>query len=66
MIESGYMFGTYRYEAHPIIRPNLITGEGRCKCRPFSAYKSKDNKKKVRRRMAKISRRKNRGTDDGK
>lgn len=60
MIDSGYMFGDYYYEAPPIIKPNLITGEGRSKCRPFSAYKRKDEKKNVRRKMAKASRRKNR------
>ena len=60
MIDSGYMFWDYCFEAPPIIKPNLITGEGRCKCRPFSAYKCKDRKKKVRRKMAKKSKRMNR------
>ena len=60
MIDNSYTFENFFFNAQPIIKPNLITGEGRCKCRPFSAYKAKDRKKKVRRRMAKVSRRKNR------
>lgn len=30
----------------PIVKPNLRTGEGRMKYRPWSAYKQKDQKKK--------------------
>ena len=46
--------------SYPIKKPNLITGEGRAKPRPFSAYKVGDQKKKEHRKMAKKSRRKNR------
>lgn len=46
--------------SYPIVKPNLITGEGRAKPRPFSAYKVGDQKKKEHRKMAKKSRRKNR------
>lgn len=44
----------------PIVKPNRITGEGRCKGRPWSASKAKDLKKKEHRKMAKKSRRQNR------
>lgn len=44
----------------PIVKPNRITGEGRCKCRPWSASKAKDLKKKEHRKMARKSRRQNR------
>lgn len=43
-----------------IVKPNLITGEGRTKLRPYSAYKVGDLKKKERRKMAKKSKRQNR------
>ena len=46
--------------SYPIVKPNLITGEGRAKPRPLSAYKVGDKKKKVHRKMAKKSRRANR------
>lgn len=46
----------------PIVKPNLRTGEGRMKYRPWSAYKQKDQKKKVHRKMAKKSKRINRAT----
>jgi hypothetical protein len=45
---------------HQNIKPNLITGEGRMKCRPWSAYKQGDQKKKIHRKMAKKSKRANR------
>lgn len=45
---------------YAIIEPNRITGEGRCKGRPWSASKAKDLKKKEHRKMAKKSRRQNR------
>lgn len=48
------------YETLPIVKPNRITGEGRSRPRPYSAYKVKDQKKKQHRKMAKQSRRKNR------
>ena len=44
----------------PIVKPNRITGEGRSKPRPWSAYKVKDQKKKEHRKMAKKSKRANR------
>jgi hypothetical protein len=44
----------------PVVKPNLITGEGRMKGRPWSAYKQGDQKKKVHRKMAKKSKRANR------
>ena len=46
--------------SYPIVKPNLITGEGRAKPRPFSAYKVSDKKKKEHRKMAKKSKRANR------
>ena len=46
--------------APPIIKPNIRTGEGRAKPRPWSAHKAGDQKKKVHRKMAKKSRRANR------
>lgn len=52
---------TFEYfEAPPIVKPNLRTGEGRARPRPFSAHKAKDQKKKQHRKMAKKSRRLNR------
>lgn len=44
----------------PIVKPNIRTGEGRTKLRPWSAYKVGDKKKKIHRKMAKKSRRTNR------
>ena len=44
----------------PIVKPNIRTGEGRAKPRPWSAYKQGDKKKKVHRKMAKKSKRANR------
>ena len=55
---GGYFF-IEPYKALPIVKPNRITGEGRARPRPFSAYKVKDKKKKQHRKMAKESRRKN-------
>ena len=49
-----------KFDAPLIVEPNLITGEGRAKPRPFSAYKQKDQKKKQHRKMAKKSKRHNR------
>lgn len=57
-IYDSYFF-SQDFEAPPIVKPNLITGEGRSKPRPFSAYKVKDQKKKTHRKMAKKSRRQN-------
>lgn len=44
----------------PIVKPNRITGVGRTKIRPYSAYKQKDQKKHSKRKQAKKSRRLNR------
>lgn len=43
-----------------IVKPNIRTGEGRTKLRPWSAYKQGDQKKKAHRKMSKKSRRINR------
>lgn len=63
MIDNTYsnMFCDNHFESYQIIKPNRITGEGRCKCRLWSAYKAGDLKKKMRRKMAKKSKRQNRG-----
>lgn len=57
----GYFFPQDRFEA-PIVKPSRITGVGRMKCRA-SFYKNHaaDLKKKEHRKMAKKSRRRNRG-----
>lgn len=52
------MYDVDMYGMHE--KPNLITGEGRTKLRPYSAYKVGDLKKKERRKMAKKSKRQNR------
>lgn len=57
-INESYFFAE-RFEAPPIIKPNRITGEGRMKLR--GADKCGDLKKKQRRKMAKVSKRRNRG-----
>lgn len=44
----------------PVTKPNIRTGEGRTKLRPWSAYKQPDLKKKVKRKMTKKSKRANR------
>lgn len=58
------MYDDYGYYSAPvslpIIKPNRITGEGRHKFRPLSRHKTGDLKKKQHRKMAKVSRRKNR------
>ena len=59
MLELPYTYQTF--ERPLIVKPNRITGEGRSRPRPFSAYKVKDQKKKQHRKMAKKSRRRNRG-----
>ncbi len=58
MIDTYYW--TEPFERPLIVKPNLITGEGRCKGRPFSAHKIGDQKKKAHRKMARKSRRLNR------
>jgi hypothetical protein len=55
-----YSVGSDSFADYPIVKPNLKTGEGRSKCRPWSAYKQGDQKKKVHRKMAKKSKRVNR------
>ena len=59
MTES-YSFGNESFASYPIVKPNIKTGEGRMKYRPWSAYKQGDLKKKVHRKMAKKSKRVNR------
>ena len=61
------MFGTYGWTTtvnpQPIIEPNLITGVGHGKYRPFERDKTESyhkHKKKTARKMAKQSRRRNR------
>ena len=55
-----YSFSNDSFADYPIIKPNIKTGEGRMKYRPWSAYKQGDKKKKTHRKMAKKSRRANR------
>lgn len=55
-----YSIGSDSLASYPIVKPNLKTGEGRMKYRPWSAYKQGDQKKKTHRKMAKKSRRANR------
>lgn len=55
-----YTIGNESFASYPITKPNLITGEGRMKYRPWSAYKQGDQKKKIHRKMAKKSKRANR------
>ena len=59
LIES-YSIGNESFANYPVVKPNLKTGEGRMKYRPWSAYKVGDQKKKAHRKMAKKSRRANR------
>lgn len=58
------LMGSYNmcneYLNYPIVYPNIRTGEGRTKLRPWSAYKQGDQKKKIHRKMSKKSRRINR------
>lgn len=58
------MFGTYgwtNFDPQPIVEPNLITGVGHGKLRPFDKMESyHKHKKKTARKMAKQSRRRNR------
>ena len=61
MLESYSGFTSEPMVNHQNIRPNIRTGEGRMKYRPWSAYKQGDQKKKVHRKMTKQSRRANRG-----
>lgn len=62
MIDPGPYYcgpGT-KFTSFPVVKPNIRTGEGRMKYRPWSAYKQSDLKKKSRRKMAKKSKRANR------
>ena len=54
-------YSFYQFNPPPIVKPNRITGEGRMKYRPWSCRKVKDEKKKKHRKMARNSRRRNRG-----
>lgn len=60
MMDTYYWTCRDSFADYPIVKPNLITGEGRMKYRPWSAYKQSDLKKKSRRKMAKKSKRANR------
>lgn len=57
---ESYSMGNESFASYPIVKPNIITGEGRMKYRPWSAYKQGDQKKKIHRKMAKKSKRANR------
>lgn len=59
-LSGAYSIGNESFASYPIVKPNRITGEGRMKYRPWSAYKQGDQKKKARRKMAKKSKRANR------
>ena len=59
-LTDTYSFGNESFASYPIVKPNIITGEGRMKYRPWSAYKQGDLNKKTRRNMAKKSKRANR------
>jgi hypothetical protein len=60
MMDMPYSWETFEPMDYPIVKPNIRTGEGRAKPRPWSAYKQGDKKKKAHRKMAKKSRRANR------
>jgi NAD+--asparagine ADP-ribosyltransferase len=62
MMMSGLTdeYSSMPFQRYPIVKPNIRTGEGRMKYRPWSAYKMGDQKKKTHRKMAKKSRRTNR------
>ena len=55
-----YSMSNESFASYPIVKPNIRTGDGRMKYRPWSAYKQGDMKKKSHRKMAKKSRRANR------
>ena len=59
-LSGTYSFTDMGISDMPIVKPNRITGEGRMKYRPSSAYKQGDLKKKQHRKMAKKSKRQNR------
>jgi hypothetical protein len=59
-LPDEYSFSNDSFANYPIVKPNIRTGEGRMKYRPWSAYKQGDQKKKVHRKMAKKSKRANR------
>ena len=48
---KSYSFGNESFASYPIVKPNIKTGEGRMKYRPWSAYKQGDQKKKAHRKM---------------
>ena len=58
----SYFFDKDLVRAPNIVKPNRITGEGRGHYRPLSRHKIGDQKKKEHRKMAKKSRRQNRGS----
>jgi hypothetical protein len=59
-IDETFAYGNESFASYPIVKPNIRTGEGRMKYRPWSAYKQGDKKKKIHRKMAKKSKRANR------
>ena len=59
-LPDTYGFCAESLASYPIIKSNIKTGEGRTKCRPWSAYRVGDQKKKPHRKMTKKSRRANR------
>lgn len=59
-LTDSYSMCNESFASYPVVKPNIRTGEGRTKLRPWSAYKQKDQKKKVHRKMAKNSKRANR------
>ena len=60
-LTESYSLCNEGFASYPIVKPNIRTGEGRTKLRPWSAYKLGDQKKKIHRKMAKKSKRANRG-----
>ena len=58
MWPESYDYCYEPYRRYPIVKPNLITGEGRMRIRGDN--KQGDLKKRQHRKMAKKSRRKNR------
>ncbi len=57
-LSGTYSFGNQPMATYPVVEPNIRTGEGRMKIR--GANKLGDQKKKVRRKIAKKSRKMNR------
>lgn len=61
MMDTSYFYSDSSFFNEPIIKPNIITGEGRMRFRRSSWLdKRPDQKKKSRRKIAKKSKRVNR------